>query len=74
MADIHRLPSHLFAKIEIFELADGGWVVGIGLPTDGGDAPRFRSHGAAVVYAAGFAAGSGLPVKDWSKTNQVESA
>lgn len=67
MATILRFPATRNASVEVFELPSGDWVAGVNLPMDGTGARRFASHDAAILFAQGFAEGSGLPLRDWSQ-------
>lgn len=73
MGDLLRFPTRRAAMVEIFELPNGAWVAGIDLPMDGGNSPKFPTHAEAALFAAGYAAGCGLPVRDWSQSEMASA-
>lgn len=71
MGIILRFPTSASAAVEVFELPGGDWVAGVNLPMDGTGVRRFASYDSAILFAQGFAEGSGLPLKDWSQPETV---
>ncbi len=71
MGTVLRFPASRNASVEVFELPSGDWVAGVNLPMDGAGARRFASHQSAMLFAQGFAEGSGLPLRDWSQPETV---
>ena len=67
MGTVLLFPTSRLTAVEIFELPNGDWVAGVNPPMDGNGARRFGSHQLALLFAQGFAEGSGLQLRDWSR-------